>query len=213
MVPAESKQGRTPAFDAKRLKLLSAAARVFSKVGYDKASMRRIAAEAGVSLAGIYHYVSSKEELLYLIQYHTFASLLHGLEQSLKGISGPRMRLEAAVRNHIRHFGENMDALKVCARELDTLKGEAYDDVRALRRSYFDAVHDLVKDLRPRGDGRVPGSWLATANLFGMLNWFYQWYDAERTGVSLDELAAQQTALFLDGYANVASGDGDEGDK
>ena len=34
-------------------------------------------------------------------------------------------------------------------------------------------------------------SWLATANLFGMLNWFYQWYDAERSRVSLDDLAAR----------------------
>jgi hypothetical protein len=34
-----------------------------------------------------------------------------------------------------------------------------------------------------------------------MLNWFYQWYKPERRSVSLDELAAEQTALFLDGYA------------
>jgi hypothetical protein len=33
-----------------------------------------------------------------------------------------------------------------------------------------------------------------------MINWFYQWYDAGRSKVGLDDLAAQQTALFLDGY-------------
>ena len=33
-----------------------------------------------------------------------------------------------------------------------------------------------------------------------MINWFYQWYDPGRSQVSLDDLAAQQTALFLDGY-------------
>jgi len=199
MLALDSSHKRTPGFDGKRHHLLDAAARVFCEVGYDRASMRRIAAEAEVSLAGIYHYVAGKEELLYWIQFHTFDSLHRGLEQSLEGVVGPRRRLAAAVRNHVRHFGENMHELKVCAREIEALEGEAYDDVHKRRRSYFEAVHELVRELQPEQEG-PHGSWLATANLFGMLNWFYQWYDAERSHVSLDDLAAQQTSLFLDGY-------------
>ena len=206
MAPTEATPKRSPAFDTRRLHLLDAAARVFSAVGYDRASMRRIAAEAEVSLAGIYHYVASKEELLYWIQFHTFDSLLRGLNRSLVGVSEPRRRVGAAVRNHVRHFGEHMHELKVCARELDTLEGSAYDDVRELRRAYFETVHGLVKELRPAA-GVPLLSWLATANLFGMLNWVYQWYDADRSRVSLDDLAVQQTALFLDGYSAPASGD------
>jgi AcrR family transcriptional regulator len=198
MLALNTAHKRTPGFDGKRLKLLAAAARVFSEVGYDKASMRRIAAEAKFSLAGIYHYVAGKEELLYWIQYHTFDSLLRGLESSLEGVDDPRERLATAVRNHVRHFGENMHELKVCAREVESLEGEPYDAVHERRRSYFEAVHELVRELKPE-KARL-GSWLATANLFGMINWFYQWYDAGRSRVSLDDLAAQQTALFLDGY-------------
>lgn len=202
---------RTPTFDSKLLHLLGAAARVFSEVGYDKASMRRIAAEADVSLAGIYHYVGSKEELLYLIQFHTFDSLLRGLESCADGAGSPRERLGAAVRNHVRHFGEHMNELKVCARELEALEGEAYDVVTDRRRAYFRGVHEIVKALQPPG-GSSLDPWLATANLFGMLNWFYQWYDSERSRVSLDELAAQQTALFLDGYIEAASRSGLRGE-
>ncbi|MFC1888557.1 TetR/AcrR family transcriptional regulator [Thermodesulfobacteriota bacterium] len=212
MLPLETTRKRTPAFDSKRLHLLAAAARIFSSVGYDKASMRRIAVEARVSLAGIYHYVASKEEILYWIQFHTFDSLIRGLKNSLEGVVDPRQRLGAAVRNHVRHFGENMHELKVCARELETLEGDAYDDVYERRRSYFEAVHDLVKALQPQ-HGAPLGSWLATVNLFGMLNWFYQWYDAERSRVSLDDLAAQQTALFLDGFNASASSDDNRGDE
>jgi len=211
MSTAETTRKRTPAFDSKRLQVLAAAARIFSEVGYDKASMRRIAAEAQVSLAGIYHYVAGKEELLHSIQSHTFDSLLRGLRSHLAGIGEPRQRLAAAVRNHVRHFGENMHELKVCARELETLEDQAYDEVHQRRRAYFEAVHALVQELQPRG-GAAPGSWLATANLFGMLNWFYQWYDPERSRVSVDDLAEQQTALFLDGYVASTSNDDDRGD-
>lgn len=205
-IPLASTRKRTPTFDSKLLHLLDAAARVFAEVGYDRASMRRVAAEAEVSLAGIYHYVASKEELLYWIQFHTFDSLVRGLERCVEGVADPRERLAAAVHNHVRHFGENMHALKVCARELETLEGEAYNDVHDRRRSYFNGVHAIVKELQPPQQAPL-GSWLATANLFGMLNWFYQWYDAERSRVSLDDLAAQQTALFLDGYIASASQD------
>ncbi len=199
MLAIDTEQERTPGFDIKKLHLLKVAARVFSEVGYDGASMRRIAAEAELSLAGIYHYVAGKEELLYWIQYDTFDSLLKSLQDSLDGLTDPRERLAVAVRNHVRYFGDNMYELKVCARELETLTGEAYDAVYERRRTYFEAAHRLVKDL-PRKGATTISSWIATANLFGMINWFYQWYDTGRSQVSLDELAAQQTALFLDGY-------------
>jgi AcrR family transcriptional regulator len=212
MLAVRATHKRTPGFDLKRIHLLKSAARVFSQVGYDRASMRRIAAEAKVSLSGIYHYVASKEELLYWIQYHTFDSLLRNLNSSLQGETDPRSRLATAVRNHVRHFGENMHELKVCARELQTLEGEAYDAVHERRRSYFRAVHQLVRELQPKR-GAQHSSWLATANLFGMINWFYQWYDAERSRVSLDDLATQQTALFLDGYFASTSNEDDASNK
>jgi AcrR family transcriptional regulator len=199
MLAIEAAPERTPGFDTKRLHLLKVAARVFSEVGYDGASMRRIAAETELSLAGIYHYVGSKEELLFWIQHDTFDSLLRSLKSSLEGVTGSRERLEVAVQNHVRHFGENMHELKVCARELETLDGDAYDTVYQRRHSYFETVHQLVRELCP-GEGAPLDSWIATANLFGMINWFYQWYDAGRSRLSLDDLAAQQTALFLDGF-------------
>lgn len=205
-----STRKRTTTFDSKLLHLLGAAARVFAEEGFDRASMRRIAAEAEVSLAGIYHYVASKDELLYWIQLHTFDSLSRGLDRCLEGVVEPRERLATAVRNHVGHFGANMAELKVCARELETLQGDSYHDVYEVRRSYFEAVHGLVTELWG-GRGAALDSWLATANLFGMLNWFYHWYDPERSRVSLDDLAAHQTALFLDGYVGASSGRGDRG--
>jgi hypothetical protein len=67
-----------------------------------------------------------------------------------------------------------------------------------------------VKELQAQ-DGTALDSWLATANLFGMINWFYHWYDPKRSRVGLDDLAAHQTALFLDGYVGASSGRGDRG--
>ncbi len=205
MTPSQATPKRNPAFDQRRLQLLHAAAGVFSTEGYDRASMRRIAAASGLSLSGVYHYVSGKQELLYWIQLDTFVSLIRGLQDSLVGLVDPRERLLAAVGNHVRHFGEHLHELKVCARELETLEGEAHEEVYVQRRAYFQAIQALVEAL-PARQADPLDSWLATANLFGMLNWFYQWYDPGRSTVSLDDLAAQQTALFLGGYSGNAGG-------
>jgi len=200
MLRHETTSRQKPTFDGRWLQLLDAAARVFSAEGYEGASMRRLASDARLSLSGIYHYVAGKEELLYWIQLNTFDSLLQGLRSSIVGVVDPRERLYAAVLNHVRHFGEHMHELKVCARDLNVLVGDAYKEVHYRRLAYFEAVHDLVRALPPKPEAPLD-SWLATANLFGMLNWFYQWYDPDRSTVSLDDLATQQTALFLGGYA------------
>ena len=208
MLQPQTTVKRKPDFDQRWLQLLDASARVFAAEGYDRASMRRLAGEAKLSLSGVYHYVAGKEELLYWIQLQTFDSLIKGLQDAVSGFSDPRKRLHVAVQSHIRHFAEHMQELKVCARELDALEGEAYRDVQERRRTYFEAMHALVQALPPKPDAPLD-PWLATANLFGMLNWFYQWFEPRRSRVSLDHLAAQQTALFLGGYAAPADPRGD----
>ena len=65
-------------YDQRLARLLTAAARVFAEKGYHPTSMRELARETGMSLAGIYHYVAGKDELLYLIQRRCFTQVLSG---------------------------------------------------------------------------------------------------------------------------------------
>ncbi len=63
-------------FDGNLDRILRRAARVFCARGYDRASVRGISRATGVSLAGLYDYFSSKDELVYLIQRHAFETTL-----------------------------------------------------------------------------------------------------------------------------------------
>ena len=58
-------RGRRPAGgpDA-RVAIVASARRLFAEVGFERASMRAIAADAGVDVALIYHHVGTKEDLL-----------------------------------------------------------------------------------------------------------------------------------------------------
>lgn len=187
------------AYDRKLAMILRSAARVFAHEGYGGASIRKVAGDAGVSLAGLYHYVRSKEELLYLIQLHTFQSIVSNLRQTLDEVDDPAERFRLTVRNHTEHFVEHMDELRVCAVELDTLTGEFYEEVAAVRRDYYKLMLGVVQGLRTDDGNSEHRTRIATLSLFGSLNWLFQWYDSARD-VDAITLADQISELFMNGF-------------
>ncbi len=68
-------------FDRRLNEILSHATDVFCDKGYEGASMRDLSRASGMSLAGLYHYFGSKERLLYLIQKHTFSTIVEELKK------------------------------------------------------------------------------------------------------------------------------------
>ncbi len=65
------------------------AARVFAAQGFDRASIRDVAKAAGMSLAGLYYYDRSKEEMLFDIQNEAFSTLLEAQAEALAGVKEP----------------------------------------------------------------------------------------------------------------------------
>ena len=71
-------------FDRRLGKILAHATEVFYEKGYEGASMRDLSRASGMSLAGLYYYFESKEKLLYLIQKHTFTTIVERLQGAIK---------------------------------------------------------------------------------------------------------------------------------
>src|SRR5712671_2912535 len=71
-------------FDRRLAEIITHATDVFCEKGYAGASMRDLSRASGMSLAGLYHYFESKEKLLYLIQKHTFSTIVERLQERLK---------------------------------------------------------------------------------------------------------------------------------
>ena len=203
--PQNAEGRRTPAFDKKAKDILHVSARVMADKGFHQASIRAVAAELDMSLAGLYYYFKSKEELLYYIQYYTFESLVASLTERLKGQNDPVEKLNAMIRNHLDFFLSHMDELKICAYEIESLKGEYYDQVADRRREYFQLAHNIVKELIEGGNVEGVDSRLATLSLFGTLNWIFMWYEPGRYAGS-EEMSGQLTRLYLHGLSGGMMG-------
>ena len=87
-------------YDQKLEFILRTSARIFADKGYHSTTMRDISRETGVSLAGLYYYCKSKEELLFLIQDNCFGRVLESLEERLRSETDPLARLR--IPNLIR---------------------------------------------------------------------------------------------------------------
>jgi AcrR family transcriptional regulator len=193
-------------YDDKLAHIMRTAAAVFAEQGYERATVREISRATGVSLAGLYHYFRSKEELLFLIQDHCFATVVENLERRLAGTAEPDRRLRILVDNHLRFFAENMKEMKVLSHEADALTGDYRRQVNARKRAYVELCVEMLRELRPDVDDAHARA--AAFSLFGMMNWIYNWYQPGRD-LALAELADQMSQLFLRGY--VAGGGDVEG--
>src|SRR5215468_1304190 len=184
-------------FDRRLAGVLEHAARIFCEKGYEGASMRDLSRAAGMSLAGLYHYFASKEELLYLIQKNAFRTIIERLQQRLEGATDAEERIRIFIENHVEYFLANKEAMKVLTHEDDRLKDARGAEIRAIKREYYRICFDLLEDLR-RAKGLQFSGRLAVLGLFGMINWIYTWHNP-RVDADAHALAQELGDLFLRG--------------
>lgn len=178
--------------------ILRHSAQVFSEKGFEGASIRDISRSSGVSLSGLYYYFTNKQELLYLIQIHTFRSILAQLETRLEGVSDPVERLHVLVRNHLEYFLQHRVEMKVLSHEDEALDEPYRKEVSEIKRRYYEIARRTFEDLRGSGRVRRLNPRVAVLTLFGMMNWVYTWHNA-KVDPQAESLAETISGIFLEG--------------
>ena len=141
-------------FDRRLSEILGHATEVFCEKGYEGASMRDLSRASGMSLAGLYYYFESKEQLLYLIQKHTFTTIVQTREGSgSMALSDPEERIRIFILNHLEYFLANQKAMKVLSHEDDALKNGFRQEVAAIKREYYRICVGLTR--RPEARART----------------------------------------------------------
>ena len=189
-------------FDRRLSRILVHATSVFYEKGYAAASMRDLSRASRVSLSGLYYYFESKEELLYLIQKHTFTTIVDRLRQRLGEVTDPADRIRMFIRNHLEYFLANQKAMKVLSHEEDVLKNGFGAEIAALKREYYRLCVGLLDNYKAARKLEF-SSRTAVLSLFGMMNWIYTWYNP-RTDAGATELAREMGDIFLQGIGTAS---------
>ena len=184
-------------YDQRLAEILSHATDVFCKKGYEGASMRDLSRASGMSLAGLYYYFESKERLLFLIQKHTFSTIVQRLKQRLEGVDDPEQRIRIFILNHLEYFLANQAAMKVLSHEAGALKNGFASELAAIKREYYRICLGLLEDLK-RDRGLQLSSRIAVLSLFGMMNWIYTWHNP-RVDADAEDIAREMGDILLRG--------------
>jgi len=191
-------------FDRRLSQILAHATDVFYERGYEGASMRDLSRASGMSLAGLYHYCESKEKLLYLIQKHTFSTIVEKLRERLAEADDAEARIRIFILNHLEYFLANQRAMKVLSHEDEVLKNGYGSEIAAIKREYYRICLGLLDDYK-RERGLYFSSRIAVLSLFGMMNWIYTWHNP-RIDADASELARQMGDIFLQGISAAKTG-------
>ena len=184
-------------YDRRLAEILVHATEVFCKKGYEGASMRDLSRESGMSLAGLYYYFESKERLLYLIQKHTFSTIVQRLKARLEGVSDAEERIRIFILNHLEYFLANQAAMKVLSHEAEALKNGFASEVAAIKREYYRICVGLLDALKNER-GLQFSTRIAVLSLFGMMNWIYTWHNP-RVDADAASIAGEMGDIFLRG--------------
>jgi TetR/AcrR family transcriptional regulator, fatty acid metabolism regulator protein len=109
---------RSITVEDRRTRIVEAAVHVFARKGYHAARVGDIAAEAGVAHGLLYHYFSSKEELLETIFRETWTELLRALERVEEDVRPAHEQLRQVAAILLRSWRRDPDLVRVLVREV-----------------------------------------------------------------------------------------------
>jgi AcrR family transcriptional regulator len=183
----------------KRRRILRHAAQVFAFEGFDRASVAQVAAACDVSKATLYHYYSSKDEILFDIL-NTYLSELRDRICDMDIQSRPpRHAFKIVVREILLAYDGSDNEHRLQAGGLRHLTDEQQ---RILRRHQMDLVRHmdgLLSAVAPKVFADDPPKLRATTmSVFGMLNWFYMW-KSDANESAREDYADLICRLTLDG--------------
>src|SRR5436190_13589978 len=187
-------------YDRRLSEILSHATDVFCQKGYEGASMRDLSRASGMSLAGLYYYFESKERLLFLIQKHTFSTIVRRLKARLEGVYDAEERVRIFILNHLEYFLSNQQAMKVLSHEAEALKNGFASELAAIKREYYRICVGLLDDLKRERELQF-STRIAVLSLFGMMNWIYTWHNP-RVDADAEQLSREMGDMFLRGVMN-----------
>ena len=166
--------------DERYNQIYESAARLFYEKGYASTSLQDLANAVGLQKGSLYHYIDSKEDLLFGITEYAhsfFVELLNGVEELELT---PLEKIERMVRLHVEFAAEHFHVTAAFYNDRSALSKERQLRVVDTRDAYENKLRCLIKDGQDAGQiAKDLDPKIAAFGLLGMVNWINQWYKSE----------------------------------
>jgi TetR/AcrR family transcriptional regulator, cholesterol catabolism regulator len=176
--------------------LMRAAIRLFRERGFHATSMQDLAEALGMNRGSLYHYIDSKDDLLWSIVSGALSQLDDHVRPILESPMSGRDRLRQAIAAHLAFAAAHADELSLVQIELRSLPPERRLAIVDRRDAYERLWRAAIEAALAEGTIRPTNVRLAGIAILSACNWFTQWYRPNGE-MTLDDIAAQFADLFL----------------
>lgn len=182
--------------------IVEAAAILFDRQGYIETSLRDISTEAGLSKGGIYHYFSSKHEILFYI-IESYLDVLHdGVVEQLSQFDDPRSKIKFLMDRHMRIYIDRIPEVRALLNYARALPEREHRHVRIKQKQYASILTEILAEMA--GEKADEKKLRAVSYfIFGMYNSIMHWHDPDGS-ISLDEISEICYRLLMDGWTSLS---------
>ena len=176
--------------ESARGRLLQKAARLFREKGYERTTVRDLAAAVGIQSGSLFHHFRTKEEILQAVMVETIHLNTALMRQAMEDAATPRDQLYALIRCELESvIGQTGEAMAVLVFEWRSLSKAGQQKVLALRNIYERLWLDVLESLHAGGE-LASDPFITRRMLTGALSWTVTWYNPQGD-LTPDDLAVQ----------------------
>lgn len=175
---SKSPFNRSAQHDAKRVAILSQAAKLFNSRGSRATTLRDIAEGLGLTKTSLYYYVRTKEDLIYQCYMAALANHSATLDAVESRYQEPVERLGAYLKSHFESWlaaREGRGAHIAAMLEIASLKGEHRKAVETGYIALFKRVRRYLHEGIAAGTIRPCETNSTTRAIFGSVEWTFYW--------------------------------------
>ncbi|MDB4791794.1 TetR/AcrR family transcriptional regulator [Akkermansiaceae bacterium] len=184
----------TPEGQARNEEIFQAAAELMVQRGYAGTSMGDLAKAVGMTKAGLYHHISSKQDMLFQILLHAMEGLERTVIEPAKRITDPEERLREMIRLHVRGLFDHGLEFAFLFPEKRHLEPAQQQVVGQQIESYLGLIRETLRELADEGKLQDLDIYIAARHILQTIAGIARWHKAD-TGVT-EALLVEQTVNF-----------------
>jgi len=193
----------------RRQQIFEVVVRLFSEKGYHSTTLREISKASNITLGSLYDYISTKEDILFLIQESATRAVTAAISQQQEETLSPVEKLTTLINSELNAMNEFQDLILIIYQESHAMGKEILYSLLRSERSHLEQYEKLIEEgIRKRIFKPVNVRMLA--NMIKMLvdAWVIKRWDL-RGKVSLEEMRQGILELVFKGMV-VERKDGKE---
>lgn len=178
-----------------RGRLLREAAGLFRDKGYERTTVRDLAAAVGIQSGSLFHHFRTKEEILKAVMVETIRLNTALMQSAVDAAESNADKLRALIRAELESInGQTGEAMAVLVFEWRSLSESSQEEVLKLRDIYEALWLEVLESLRTE-NVLAADPFVVRRMLTGALSWTVTWYRPDG-GLSLDDLTSQVMGMM-----------------